>query len=123
MALDELKGTDLGTQRVVIERAPVPVFARAVGEARGYRYFSFDDDVARAAAEADPVGYVADLPKRTILDEVQRVPALFTALKTRIDRDRTPGRFILTGSTNVLLVPRLADSLAGRLAILRREIP
>jgi hypothetical protein len=93
--------------------------ARAVGEARGYRYFSFDDEAARGAAEWDPAGFVADLPERVILDEVQRVPALFTALKAVVDRRRTPGRFILTGSANVLLVPRLADSLAGRMGILR----
>jgi hypothetical protein len=93
--------------------------ARQVGERRGHRYYSFDDDVARAAAEADPVGFVAELPERVILDEVQRVPALFTALKSAVDRKRSPGRFILTGSANVLLLPRLADSLAGRMGLLR----
>ena len=76
--------------------------ARALGESEGYAYFSFDDDVTTAAAKADPVGFVADLPDRTILDEVQRVPELFTALKSVVDRRRTPGRFILTGSANVL---------------------
>ena len=93
--------------------------ARAVGEPRGYRYVSFDDDASLAAAQADPVGFVARLPARTILDEVQRAPEIFTALKTAIDRRRTAGRFILTGSANVLLVPRLADSLAGRMGLLR----
>lgn len=93
--------------------------ARMVGDTRGYAYFSFDDDVARAAAERDPLGFVADLPSKVILDEVQRVPELFTAIKIRVDRERTPGRFLLTGSANVLLVPKLADSLAGRMAILR----
>ena len=58
--------------------------ARGVGERRGYHYYSFDDDVARSAAEADPVGFVAELPGRVILDEVQRVPALFTALNTTL---------------------------------------
>jgi predicted AAA+ superfamily ATPase len=62
---------------------------------------------------------VADLPDRTILDEVQRVPELFTALKSVVDRRRAPGRFLLTGSANVLLVPRLSDSLAGRMEIVR----
>jgi hypothetical protein len=62
---------------------------------------------------------VSDLPDRTILDEVQHAPWLFTAIKTAIDRRRTPGRFILTGSANVLLLPRLADSLAGRIEIVR----
>ena len=93
--------------------------ARAVGDAAGYAYISFDSDVLRASAQTDPVGFVADLPDRTVLDEVQRVPELFTALKAAVDRDRRPGRFILTGSANVLLVPRLADSLAGRMEILR----
>jgi predicted AAA+ superfamily ATPase len=93
--------------------------ARRVGEARGYAYFSFDDEVTLAAAQADPVGFVDDLPERTILDEVQRAPGLFTALKTAVDRRRVPGRFLLTGSANVLLVPALADSLAGRMEILR----
>ncbi len=90
-----------------------------VGERRGYTYFSFDDDVVLAAAREDPVGFVGDLPERAVLDEVQRVPELFTTLKSTVDRDRVPGRFLLTGSANVLLVPKLADSLAGRLEILR----
>lgn len=93
--------------------------ARVVGQRLGYAYVTFDDDVARGTAQADPAGFVADLPERAILDEVQRVPALFTALKTAIDRKRVAGRFLLTGSANVLLVPKLADSLAGRMQILR----
>ncbi len=93
--------------------------ARSVGEPRGYRYVSFDDEAVRGAAASDPVGFVSGLPARTILDEVQRVPEIFTSLKAAIDRRRTPGRFILTGSANVLFVPRLADSLAGRMGILR----
>lgn len=93
--------------------------ACSVGESRGYRYVSFDDDAARAAAKSDPIGFVARLSTKSILDEVQRVPEIFTALKTVIDARRMPGRFILTGSANVLLVPDLADSLAGRMGILR----
>jgi len=93
--------------------------ALMVGEPRGYTYLSFDDDVARGAAQADPAGFVGDLPERVTLDEVQRVPALFAAMKTAVDRKRVAGRFLLTGSANVLLVPRLADSLAGRMQIQR----
>lgn len=93
--------------------------ARAVGEPLGYRYMSFDDEAICAAARGDPIGFVSALPAKTILDEVQRVPGIFTSLKAAIDRRRTAGRFILTGSANVLLVPALADSLAGRMAILR----
>jgi hypothetical protein len=93
--------------------------ARVVGDRAGYSYITLDDDVLRAAAEADPAGFVADLPKKTILDEIQRAPFLFAALKTAVDRDRAPGRFLMTGSANVLLVPTLTDSLAGRMEILR----
>ncbi len=84
-----------------------------------YAYISFDDDVSRNAVRADPVGFVADLPRRVVLDEVQRVPEVFTALKVAIDRDRSPGRFLLTGSSNVLLAPALSDSLAGRMEMVR----
>ena len=91
--------------------------AQWVGDQRGYAYFNFDDDVARSSAVADPAGFVAELPPRVILDEVQRVPELFAAIKLAVDRDRRPGRFLLTGSANVLFVPRVADSLAGRMEI------
>ena len=84
---------------------------------RDYKYISFDDAVARDSAQADPMGFVADLSERVILDEIQRVPNLFSAIKLEVDRRRTPGRFILIGSTNVLLIPALSDSLAGRLQI------
>lgn len=93
--------------------------AQAVGERRGYSYFTMDDAVTVAAATTDPMAFVADLPDRVILDEVQRVPQIFAALKSAVDRRRTSGRFLLTGSSNVLLVPRLADSLAGRMGTLR----
>lgn len=93
--------------------------ARTVGEPRGYRYLSFDDEAVREAARRDPLGFVEGLPRRTILDEVQRVPEIFPSLKAAIDQRRTAGRFILTGSANVLLVPHLAESLAGRMGILR----
>ena len=93
--------------------------ARWVGGPLGYEYLNFDDDTVRAAAEADPIGFVDGLPQHVILDEIQRVPALFTTLKHAVDRQSSPGRFLLTGSANVLLLPQLADSLAGRMAVLR----
>ena len=89
--------------------------ARTVAEPRGYGYLTFDDDNLAGAARTDPVGFVSDLPPRMVLDEVQRVPEIFTSIKAVVDRDRMPGRFLLTGSANVLLLPRLADSLAGRM--------
>lgn len=93
--------------------------ARHHGKDRGYRYYSFDDAAVRSAADDDPAGFVAGLPERVILDEIQLVPRLFSAIKLAVDRDRAPGRFILTGSANVLLIPRVSDSLAGRMAIIR----
>ena len=93
--------------------------ARMVGSQKGYGYVTFDDDVAREAAAADPSGFVADLPERIILDEVQRAPALFPAIKREVDRRRLAGRFLLTGSAHVLMVPKLTESLAGRMEVLR----
>ena len=84
-----------------------------------HAYFSFDDDAIREGAIADPIGFVANLPERVVLDEAQRVPSLFTTLKLEVDRRRAPGRFVLTGSTNVLAVPAIQDSLAGRLEAVR----
>jgi len=84
-------------------------------EDRDYTYFSFDDPVTRDGARADRTGFVADLPESFILDEVQRIPELFEAIKISVDRQRTPGRFLLTGSTNVFLVLQLSGSLAGRI--------
>ena len=84
-----------------------------------HAYFSFDDDAIREGAIADPVGFIANLPERVVLDEAQRVPSLFTTLKLEVDRNRAPGRFVLTGSTNVLAVPAIQDSLAGRLEAVR----
>lgn len=113
----------LGDTPVVLIHGPrqcgKTTLAQAVGGARGYSYFNLDDDVTRAAATADPVGFVGDLPERVVLDEVQRAPGIFAALKTAVDRRRVPGRFLLTGSADVLLVPTLADSLAGRMGIVR----
>lgn len=86
---------------------------------RDYVYFSFDDPAVRKGAESDPLGFAADLPDRVILDEVQRVPILFEAIKIEVDRHRVPGRFLLTGSTNVMLLPALSESLAGRMQFVR----
>ena len=92
--------------------------AQSVGEQLGYHYITFDNDNQLQAAKADPVGFIQNLPEFTILDEIQRTPELFTSIKASVDQNRKPGRFILTGSANVLLLPQLADSLAGRMEII-----
>jgi hypothetical protein len=66
-------------------------------------------------------GLVARAPVRAIIDEVRRVPELSLPLKVEVDRRRTPGRFLITGSANVLPLPRVADSLAGRMGSIRRH--
>jgi len=93
--------------------------AQTVGEKLEYHYISFDNDNQLQAAKADPVGFVQSLPEKIILDEIQRTPELFTSIKVSVDKNRNPGRFILTGSANVLLLPQLADSLAGRMEIIQ----
>jgi uncharacterized protein len=82
------------------------------------RYLTFDDSSILAAASNDPEGFISGIDSSVIIDEIQRVPELFLAIKKSVDQDRKPGRFILTGSANVLLLPKLADSLAGRMEIL-----
>ena len=84
----------------------------------GYSYVTFDNLTAFAAAKTDPIAYVADLRKPVILDEVQRIPEIFLPIKEDIDKNRTAGRYALTGSANPLLIPKLGDSLAGRMIIL-----
>ena len=64
--------------------------------------FTLDD----AAAQSDPDGFVSGLPERVILDEVQRVPELFRAIKRSVDAKRKPGRFLLTGSAQALVLPK-----------------
>ena len=79
--------------------------------------FSLDDARFHRTAQLDPDGFVAGLPEFVTLDEVQRAPDLLRAIKLSVDRDRRYGRFLLTGSANVLLVPTVSESLAGRMEI------
>ncbi len=87
-------------------------------EEQGRQYLTFDDPGVLEAAKRDPNGFIAGLSAPVTLDEVQHVPELFTAIKMAIDRKREPGRFLLTGSANVLLLPKLSESLAGRMELL-----
>jgi hypothetical protein len=83
----------------------------------GSTYATLDDLTALEAATADPGGFVAGLRGMAIIDEIQKAPALLPAIKASIDRDRRPGRFLLTGSANVLTLPKVAESLAGRMEV------
>ncbi len=90
---------------------------RATAEEVGARYLTLDDLTMLAAARGDAAGFLAGFAQPLVLDEVQRAPELLLAIKAAVDRNRTPGHFLLTGSANVLLVPRVAESLAGRMEI------
>lgn len=85
---------------------------------QGRHYLTFDDPGILAAAKRDPNGFIAGLETPVTLDEVQHVPELFPVIKAAIDRKRQPGRFLLTGSANVMLLPKLSQSLAGRMEVL-----
>lgn len=84
----------------------------------GRHYLTFDDLGILAAVRSDPNGFLAGLPLPVTLDEVQHAPELFPVIKAAIDRRRQPGQFLLTGSANVLLLPKISESLAGRMEIL-----
>ncbi len=77
-------------------------------------YFSLDDEALRAAAHADPDGFVLSLARPAVIDEVQRAPELMLAIKQALDRDPTPGQFLLTGSADLVTARVVADALPGR---------
>ena len=78
---------------------------------------TMDDPTTLAAAQADPLGFLQSLDKHLIIDEVQRAPELFLSIKKLVDEDRKGRRLILTGSAEVMSLPKVADSLAGRTEI------
>jgi predicted AAA+ superfamily ATPase len=83
-----------------------------------YTYLTFDDELTYLAAKGDITGFVANIQKPVIIDEVQRVPEIFLVIKRDVDVNTAPGRYLLTGSANPLLLPRLGDSLAGRMEVI-----
>lgn len=81
-------------------------------------FLTLDDANVLRSALNDPVGFVRGLD-RAVIDEVQRVPDLLLAIKNLVDDDKTPGRFLLTGSANLMTLPKVADSLAGRMEVIK----
>lgn len=77
-------------------------------------YISLDEGPVRSLAGADPAGFVAARGRRTVIDEIQRVPELMLAIKARVDRDPTAGQFLITGSANLRRIPTVSDALPGR---------
>ena len=89
---------------------------RQVAE-HGLRYLTLDDELTLLSAREDPVGMIRSLD-RAVIDEIQRAPSLLLAIKKSVDEDRRPGRFLLTGSANLMALPTVTDSLAGRMETL-----
>ncbi len=81
-------------------------------------FVTLDDATVFESVSADPVGFIRSFD-RAVIDEVQRVPGLILAIKTAVDADPRPGKFLLTGSADLMTLPRVADSLAGRMGIAR----
>lgn len=98
-------------------RAGKTTLVRKMGEA-GRSYITLDDQTVLSAAQSDPAGFIRGLD-RAIIDEIQRAPDLLLAIKKAVDEKHQPGQFLLTGSANVLTLPRIADSLAGRMETIR----
>ena len=84
-----------------------------------YTYVSLENPDNRSFAEDDPNGFLQLYPGRTILDEVQRVPALFSYLQTAVDESGQMGQYILSGSQNFHLLKNITQTLAGRVALFR----
>jgi hypothetical protein len=95
--------------------------ARELARQRGGQYLTLDDPAVAALARADPAALVDGSTGFTVIDEVQSAPGLFPALKREVDRHPVPGRFLLTGSANVFVLPTAAESLAGRMEVLTLE--
>lgn len=81
------------------------------------RILTLDDQATRNAAASDPTSFIAGLSGPTLIDEVQRVPDLLFAIKAAVDIDKSPGRFLLTGSANVLTAPKIFEALTGRIEV------
>ncbi|MCP4702652.1 MAG: ATP-binding protein [Gammaproteobacteria bacterium] len=83
----------------------------------GYRYVSLENPDERAFANEDARGFLGRFTAPVILDEAQRCPELFSYIQTLVDEDDTPGRFVMSGSQNFLLLQSVSQSLAGRTAL------
>lgn len=95
--------------------------AQQVAQQRGDQYLTLDDPAIAELARTDPEALVKGAAPFTVIDEVQSAPGLLPAIKREVDRDPAPGRFLLTGSANVFMLPKAAESLAGRMEVLTLE--
>jgi predicted AAA+ superfamily ATPase len=113
----------LQTRRVVIlegaRQCGKTTLAKSLQASTGAIYRTLDDVALKAAARADPHGFVAHGAGLMVIDEIQRAPELLQAIKKEVDESPVPGRFLLTGSANIQSSPGVTESLAGRVAYQR----
>ena len=88
-----------------------------IGPSWKAQYHTLDDLTVLGAALRDPEGFISGIPTPAVIDEVQRAPDLLRAIKRAVDRERKPGKFLLTGSANVMTLASVSETLAGRVAI------
>lgn len=112
-----------------LKRSPVVLLngARQIGKTTlvsefikemDYTYLTFDDEITYLAAKSNSTDFISKLDKPVIIDEAQRVPEIFLAIKKEVDTTKKAGQYLLTGSANPLLIPKLGDSLAGRMEVI-----
>jgi len=83
------------------------------------RYLTFDDVTVLSAAQNNPYDFISNYSENLVIDEVQRVPEIFLAIKSFVDNNRKAGKFIITGSANVLMLPKISESLTGRIEVIK----
>lgn len=120
--INEKLAASLADTRVVLlngaRQTGKSTLARNIAEIHAAPYLSLDDPSVLALARSDPDALVTGHSGLIVIDEVQHAPELFRAIKRSVDTDPRPGQFLLTGSANIYLLPKLAESLAGRMEIL-----
>jgi hypothetical protein len=106
----ELRDPGLNLQRTGVARIILAGHSTAA-------QFTLDDEATLAAARDDPAGFIQD-EATVFIDELQRAPQLLLAIKAAVDWSSAPGRFLLTGSADVLAMAQVADALPGRMEII-----
>jgi predicted AAA+ superfamily ATPase len=115
-ASDRIEEAPKDTRIVTLEvprQAGKSILCGVIAAAHGMSSVTLDESSVREAAQRDPTGFIAELGTPVFIDEVQRPPDLVLALRESVDRDPRPGRYLVIGSANLLLLPTIGDSSPG----------